>query len=366
MNAVYLIVIYGVVCLSIIIFNMLLIVLSKVNTKLNATAIKKEKVKIKQQFKRIEDNLGVDESHIKYLKKRLRKRSKLMVFDEIVTSYQHRNNPYIVRYLLSIKDVFTELMHYYVKKNDTIRAYYLGIVKDYNILYQNTNPSIDTILFESLQDKNFYCRGNAYLAICKMGEANKVIRSLLNISTSSKFFHENIIMTGLNIYNGDADELINLSMGKFNSFSDEVKCCIIKYISYYNKDNCSQFVLSLITKKQEVKKVIISCLNYFEYVHYDKAEEVLIDLANQNLNKDFFISYATIRALRNYSSKNSIRAINKAVYSDSFKIRDIACESLAVIRLGLRTSDINEMLAKDEIYDMYNYYIKKNIEKKVK
>lgn len=365
MNAVYLIVIYAIICLCMILFNTFAIFRGKVNNKLNGLKVKKMKEKIKPQLDRIKNNLKLEDEHLKFLKKSLKRSDKLIIFDSIVTSYQRRKNPYINEYLDSLRDIFVELMYYYVKKNDTFKAYYFSVVREYNVLYQNNTPAVNSILFESLQDKNFYCRDNAYLAICKMGSSDKMVRAFLSISQSSKFFHKNLLMNGLNIYNGDQEELLKLLMKNFNAFRDDIKCCIIEFASYYDNDY-NDFILELILAKTTSRDIKISCFGYFEYVFYDRAEEVLVACANEYLKSDFTLCHAAIKALRNYNTRNSIRTIKKAIYSDNFKIRDVACESLAVIRLGFNTNDINEFVSESEIDDMYYYHIRKNMKKMVK
>ena len=58
--------------------------------------------------------------------------------------------------------------------------------------------------------------------------------------------------------------------------------------------------------------------------------------------------------------------LKKSAKNNNLKIRDIACESLAVIRLGLSSKDIIELVSDDEDDDMYNYHIRKNMKKLVK
>ena len=365
MSAIYIILIYVIICFCMILFNTFIILYGKVNTKINTLKTRKMKEKIKSQLNRLKNNFMVEEEHLKYLKRNLKKGNKLMIFDSIVTSYQKRENPCINKYLDSLKDLFAELMYYYVKKNVTERAYFLSVIKDYNVLYQNNKLEIDSILNKLLQDNNFYCRDNAYLAICKMGMADKMVRALLNISQSSKFFYIALLMNGLNMYNGEQVELLKLLMKEFNAFRDDIKCCIIEYASYYSNDY-NDFILGLILSKDTSKELKISCLHYFEYVFYDKAEDVIVECVNTYLDDEFSLCYASVKALRNYNSKKSIETIMKAIYSDNFKIRDIACESLAVIRLGFNANDANDFPTEDNIDDMYYYHVRKNMEKMVK
>ena len=112
----------------------------------------------------------------------------------------------------------------------------------------------------------------------------------------------------------------------------------------------------------------MSAIKYFELVYYNDAERLLITYINKYLDSnlgDLDFCLACIKALRNYNSEVSINTIKKAIYYDNFKIRNVACESLAVIRLGIDPSDLEDSSLEDETNEMYNYYIRKNIKKVV-
>ena len=347
-----------------ILFNVLAILYGKGSTKMNTLKVQNYKQKIKSQFLRIKDNLPVEEEHVKFLKKKLRKGNELVIFDTIVTSYKRRENPYINDYLDACKDIFIELMYYYVKKNNTEKAYYLSVVRDYNALYKNNKQEIDFILFDTLQDKSFYCRDNAYLAICKMADPYKMKDALLQISNSNKFFHQNLIVNGLIMYNGEKELFLKLLLDNFNLLRNDIKCCVIEYFAY-SKIERNEFVLEVFTSSNN-PSLKISCLKYFEYIFCKEAEPLLITCVNETLEKDFELSYASIKSLRNYHTKDSIETIKKAAYSTNFRIRDIACESLAVIRLGVDAKDLEEFITEEDVYDIYQYHIHKNLEKTVK
>lgn len=365
MNVVFLIIIYVTICFFMILFNIFAIFYRKGSNKLNSIKTYNYKKRIKEQFKRISEGNGVDLEHLKYLKRKLKHGNQLILFDFVISRYKKKENKYIDTYLNDCKDIFIDLMYYYEKRSNTEKAYYLSVIRDYNFLYNNKNQEIECILFETLQDKNFYCRDNAYLAICKIGNPYKLRDVLLNISDSNKFFHSNLILNGLSIYNGNNNKLIELLIKDFDKFRNDIKCCIIKYLSYYDSQY-SYFVYSILTSSITNKELQISCIEYFEYVYYEKAEKVLIHYVNEYFDSDLEFCLTAVKSLRTYTSEESISTIIKAIHSDQFKVRDVACESLAVIRLGIDTKDLEDFSLEEEISDMYNYHIKKNMKKVVK
>ena len=92
----------------------------------------------------------------------------------------------------------------------------------------------------------------------------------------------------------------------------------------------------------------------------------LLSYVDEYFNSDFEYCLYAVRALRNYVSNDSIAMIRKAIYSNNFRIRDVACESLAVVRLGLDVKELNDFEFEDDVTDMYNYHVKKNMKKTVK
>ena len=365
MNVVYLVLIYGFICFCMIFFNIGAIIYGKGSNTINSFKNKKYKKKIKEQLARIEEGLEVDEEHIKYLVRKLRRASQLYIYDSIITSYQKRENKYVDEYLIGVKSAFIELLYIYEKRNVTERAFFFSILGEYNLLYHNKIEEVDRILFDALSDDSSYCRNNGFLAICRMGNPYKLKDALVNITTSSKFFHKHIVSTGFNIYNGSSNALIKVLMKNFNSFRDDLKCCVIEYLSYCSNEY-SEFVLEILKSSDTDRILRLSCLRYFEYVYYEEAEEVLVSYVNKYFKSNFEYCLYAVKALRNYNSEKSINSIKKAIYSDNFKIRDMACESLAVIRLGFHASEIDDFVLDEDVNDIYNYHMRKNMKKTVK
>lgn len=365
MNVVYLVLIYGFICFCMILFNICAILYGKGSNTLNNLKSNKYKKKIKEQFARIEEGLEVSDEHIKYLVRKLRRGNQLYIYDAIITSYIKRENKYVDEYLEGVKSAFIELLYVYEKRNITERAFFFSILGEYNLLYHNKIEEVDRILFDALADDSSYCRNNGFLAICKMGNPYKLRDALVNISTSSKFFHKHIVSTGFNIYNGSPNALVKVLMKSFDSFRVDLKCCVIEYLSYCS-DEYSDFVLEILTSVDTERKLKLSCLRYFEYVYYEDALDVLISYVNNHFKSNFEYCLYAVKALRNYNNEKSINAIKKAIYSDNFKIRDMACESLAVIRLGFHASEIEDFVLDESVNDIYNYHVRKNMKKTVK
>lgn len=362
MNIILLIIIYALFCISMILFNIGLMFYNKINNSIINKKTDRLKQLIKEQIDIIDNGLHVEEKHLKYLNKYIKNGNNLIIFDQIIDMFIKKENPNINMYLSDLKDIFIDLIYYYDKKNDTEKAYYFSVIKDYDILFKNSQTEIIDILFNSLHSKNFYCRDNAYLVICKIGDTKKIVDALLEISESNKFFHKNLIKNGLTLYEGDPNKLLDKLIKMYNKFRNDIKCCIIEYASYYSgNDNYNVFFLDQLESNS--KDIKISCLYYFECVKYDLALESILKNVN---SKDFDVSYSAIKSLRNYNKQESIEMLKKSVKNSHLKIRDIACESLAVIRLGLSSKDIIELVSADEADDMYNYHIRKNMKKMVK
>lgn len=365
MNVSYIILIYTIICIAMIAFNTLAILASKGSVKINVIKEEKYRNLIKEQFKNIEEKENVSEEHLNYLKKVLRNSNNLLTYDLILSTYIKRkdeNIEYINTYLDAVRPVFEELLYKYEKKNNIEKAFFIKLLHEYRILKENSVPAIDDIMFENLNDESIYCRDNAYIAICSMDDEEKINEALKLISNSKKFYHENIITIGLNTYNGNTKKLLDLLFKNFYKYQTEVKCSIIDFASLSNTQY-NNFILDLLLQKNVSKKIKISCLKYFEYIYYKSAESVITTYAEIHLNKDIDLCYQSIKSLRNYKSKKSINTIEKAIYSNNFKIRDIACESLAFIRLGLSSKEQDTFLNNEELLDLYNYHYTKNEKK---
>lgn len=364
MNAIYLIIIYLIICLSIVLFNIFIILFNKKSNNQNVLKINDYKSKIKEQLQLINNGNNVDSTHLNYLKKKLKNGNELMIYDQIITSYKLREKEGIDIYLNECKKVLINLIYFYEKRSNTELAYFLSVIRDYGILENNNNNEVEKILFQTLRDESFYCRDNAYLAICKLANPNKLCDALLNIGNSNKYFHKNLITNGLNIYNGNHQELEEILLNNFKKFENSIKCSIIDYLAFNDYPN-SKFIYNIMLETKD-RNLLLSCINYFEYINYKLSEDFLIKNVEKYFDTDIELCIACVKALRNYKSKKSINILKKAIYSSEFRIRDAACESLAVIRLCFKSKDFEEFMFEDEANDMYNYHIRKNESKQVK
>lgn len=363
MNVIYLIILYAAICICMIIFNVIAIIHNKSNIKINLVKEKKYKIKIKEQLKKIETVNEVEKDHKKYIKRKLLSSNNLLTYESIISNYLKRkdeNYDNLKKYLELMKPTFNELFYKYQKRNSIEKSYFIKVMTEYKLLKNNIIPAIDESLFENLNDESIYCRDNSYLAICSIENPNKINDALIIISNSEKFFHKNIITIGLNLYNGKSNELLNILVKNFNKYSDNIKCCIIEYAAYID-NNYGKYILELFLNKQTPRQIRISCLKYFEYVFYHPAGAILTASVYKYLDKDEELCYYIIKALKNYATKTAIKAIEKSIYSENFKIRDIACESLAFIRLGINAKEVDDFLNNEsELLEMYDYYFQKN------
>lgn len=360
MNATYIILIYTIICFCMIIFNALAIILGKGNNKINSIKLKKYKEKIKEQFALLSENKQVTKEHKKYLKRKLLNSNNFLAYDTIIINYLKKEEPYIKEYLQECREVFEELLYKYDKKNNIEKAFCIKSIKEYDVFFHNNVRAVEDVLFENLNDESIYCRDNAYLAICSMAEPAKVTEALKIISKSEKYFHKNIIIIGLNSYKENSNKLLDELLTNFSKFSTDIKCSIVEYAAYFD-NKYGKYFLDLILNKKIPRSLKISCLKYFEYVYYKPAGPILVAYTYKYLDIDNDLCYYTVKALRNYQSKNSIKAIEKAIYSKDFHIRDIACESLAFIRLGLDSKELDDFFEKEsEILEMYDYHFQKN------
>ena len=360
MNVTYIILIYAIICICMIIFNASAIILGKGNNKINNIKLKKYKEKIKEQFVLLSENKPVTKEHKKYLKRKLLNSNNFLTYDNIVTNYIKKEEQYIKPYLDECREVFEELLYKYDKKNNIEKAFCIKSIKEYGVFIHNNVVAVEDVLFENLNDESIYCRDNAYLAICSMEEAVRIIEALKIISNSEKYFHKNIITIGLNSYQGNSDKLLDGLFNNFSKFSLDIKCCIIEYATYFD-NKYSKHILELLLNKKTPRILKINCIKYFEYVYYKPAGPILVAYTYKYLDYDNDMCYHTVKSLRNYESKNSIKAIEKSIYSADFRIRDIACESLAFIRLGLDSKEIDNIFEQEsEILEIYDYHFQKN------
>lgn len=355
--------VYIAICVSMMAFNIVYVFVLKHREKsLGKNSERFEKV-IYEQFKRIEENGTVADSHKRTLQKYLQKTSGVTAFDKALENVSADAPELCEKYLMQIYPVFEYLTHKYISK-DTIKiAYFPYILQKYNILKYDEEGKLTDILLELLRSVNVYCRENTLKAIYSMQKSGIVIAALKVVDKNLSFHHPKLICDGLLSYKGDKEELKNRFFENFNTYSVDMQLNILNYLRFGNI-RCDKEMLELLTSEKANPELRYSAIRYFEKFPASQAEGVIQSIAENLEGRTWEYQAIASSALKSYPGDVTFRILVANLSSSNWHIRQNSAISLE--KLGYTYHDLISVFDGNDRYarEIMRYRLdKRNAEK---
>lgn len=340
MNVETLIYAYLVICSSMIVFNCACIFVFRYrNTALQKRSTYLEK-QITDQIQRIEAGKAVEDSHKRYLQKKLQRIKHLMAFDETLDRLLRQEPEAVWKYLQEIASVFISLSLENKYHNTIHVTYFAYIVKKYRVIRRNPDSPVARMMMKLLQEPGLYCRENAMQAICSSEDCTVVLHALQQIDQQQWFYHEKMLTDNLVAFSGDSKHLASILWNEFSHFSIRMRGVILDYIRFSGM-NMQEELLPLLADSQQDDENRFSCIRYFGKIPYEPAFPLLIDFVENPNNNRWEYAAIAATALASYPCEHSIEALKKALSSSNWYIRLNASKSLESFHLSyLELSDV--------------------------
>ena len=339
--------IYGAVCVSMILFN----VVYNIFLKRREPDLKKRCQKIKMQldiqFKNIKRSGKISERHIKYLIKKLKHTSYLTAFDLVLGEVGSDKLDIKGEYIHQIQPAVLYLAVYYLDKDNIKAGYFTYFLSRCEDRRRRSIDSLQDILLEYVKKDNLYCRCNALQALYNFANVEHVLKGLMIQDDGRVFVHEKILTEGLLSFTGDHGVLIDELWKNFNSFSVHTQLAILNYIRFKTGDYKEKMFAVMMDEKLD-KELRLAGIRYFGKYYYAPALEKLISFT---LNKDPELwEYATVAAssLAIYEGAEACNALKEALHSGSWYIRYSAAQSLAAHHMNY--DDLMDIISGNDRY----------------
>lgn len=313
---------YLAICAAMIAFNIVCIFVFRKKDK----NIEKRTIDFTDSIVAQLDKPNVDEEHQLFLQKKLNRINHMMAFDETLEKLYMQNPEKIQKYITNLCPVFVFLTFKYSEKNKIQAAYYLYIVKKYQVFKGNRITIVVDALLELVRDTNLYCRENALQALYSIGDVESVIKALKIVDRHSLFHHTKMLTDGLLTFSGDK-ELLNKRLWQiFDDFSITLKQAILDYFRF-GSDMQFEKMLSIMNNQNENQELRFSAIRYFAKYYYEPALTFLYDFAT---NQSLAWEYRAIAAasLGNYPSDKTKQILKDLLCDRNWHVRYNASESL--------------------------------------
>ncbi len=342
-----LIISYGVVCASMIVFNCVCLILFKNSERRLHRKSGSLNQKVAVQMRRIAEGSPVEQQHCSYLSRKLSRVGNLMAFDEAMTQWLQTGPQTAQQYLYELRTVFLHLSVVYLKKETVQSAYFAYLLSKYKISRYCSFDSIIDILTEYLKKESLYCRQNAMRALYSFGNEQSVVDAIRVLERENVFFHSKILSDGLLQFEGDHSKLIRLFWQSLDSFTVETQVSILNYIRFKSGDWCGQMFEILMDPNRSCE-LHFAAIRYFGRYPYQPAYRVLLD--NTASTDPLRWNYAAVSAssLAAYPGEQTVHTLKGALKNANWYVRYNAAQSLEA--LGLHYDDLLDVINGNDRY----------------
>lgn len=317
---------YGLVCLSMLAFNIVYSLYLRLGDRKLDQRVSFFSRAVSDQLQHIRAGQPVETRHLASLNRRLSRVSNLLAYDRALEALP-RQDAAVESYQHQIEPTILYLATKYRRRENTQAAFFCYFLAQNRILRQMPMDEIQRILVTFTSRDSLYCRVNALKALCAFGSAETIVDTLLYCDRQSSFLHAKVLVETLLSFTGNHAELIRLVWERFDRFSNGTKRALLDYIRFNSGAYCEQ-MLGLMLDPKTDKELRLAAIRYFGRYYYLPAKQPLLEFVSSpdELNWEYAAISAT--ALSNYTGEDVDAALVRAIHSSNWYVRYNAAISL--------------------------------------
>lgn len=347
---------YGLICASMIVFNIIYNLRLRGTEHRNQIRCEQLKAKIEPQLERIQQDLTLDELHLKFLRRKLKKINHLIAFDQVLDEFSAQQHTLTAEYLHQIQPAMLYLAISYEKREDMQSAFFAYLLSKHVSRQQCHAESIQELLLDYVQKQNLYCRLNALRALFQMGNIDFIVSAVKQQDDGAIFLHEKILTELFLSFPGEHHHLIARLWTEWNSFSLHTQISILNYIRFQSGDYPEE-MFTLMQCTSANKELRLAAIRYLGKYPFMPALDSLSAFVRER-DPDRW-EYATVAAsaLAAYPEELVIGTLKQALYSENWYIRSAAAQSLET--LDVDYSEILDIVIGNDRYarEMMTYHL---------
>ena len=350
---------YGLVCASMLVFNLLYSLHLRSDDRRMERRTDRLRHRVERQIKRFrEEPDGISHplqvSHLTWMRRRLSHISELLAFDRMLEELDGESEA-VRAFIRQMQPVFLYLATEYLKRESSQAAYYCYFLAKHRFRRHMEMDQFQRVVLSYLKKDSLYCKINALKALCTFGGPPILADALAELSGGPELqFHGKVVTEALLSYTGDAETLIGLLWTRMDRFSVPVQRAVLDYIRFQSGGHCDR-MLEILEDPRRDKELRLAAVRYFGKYLYPPARARLLEFVqDRDLTR---WEYAAISAtsLARYEGRDVVDALLKAMNSPNWYIRNNASTSLEAH--GLTYEEMLQVLSGDDRYarDMLTY-----------
>ncbi len=339
---------YGIVCISMLAFNIVYNISQKKKDRRLEKKSRRFEMRVDRQLSLLRAGEPLERGHTAYLCRKLSHVGSLAAFDRLMSERMDAEDSWLVgEYRRQIQPVILHLAMVYRKRDDMQAAYFAYFLSRHSLKRHMAGDAIQCILVEYMDKESLYCRVNALQALYEFGSPESIVEAVTALDRSGRFFHDKILTDGLLSFTGSHDQLIQLLLEQFSSFTIPTKLAVLNYIRFRSGDYC-EWILTIMSDPDMDKELRLSAIRYEGKYVYSPAKPALLAFASDKNPLNWEYASISASALANYEGSDVLDVLMSAVYSSNWYVRGNAAASLEAH--GLDYSDLIEVVGGGDRY----------------
>lgn len=323
---------YGVICLSMIIFNCVCVFAFKNNARLRKKESNRFDQKLDQQITHIRQGQPIDHKHFRYLNRQLSHIGRLLAFDASLQRLAREDPALTEQYISQIRPVLISLSIVYLKKETMQTAYFAYFLSKYKACRNMPFDTILDVLKAYLKKDGLYCRQNTMKALYSFGCEEVVVDAVRILDQQDAFFHDKILADGLLTFEGNHERLIALFWEAFRAFSISTQVCLLNYIRFQSGAYAEEF-LAILTDEGLDDELHYAAIRYFGRYPYDTVYPMLLRFVVDANPLRWNYAAFSATALAKYPGSNTVQALKTALGNSNWYVRYNAAQSLDALNV---------------------------------
>ncbi len=332
MGAEYLLYGYGIVCLSMLVFNIIYCIYLNSGQRRLERKVERISSMADSQFRLIRDGLPISSGHISQMERYLSRVGNLLAFDQFLDQKTAQNVD-IRAYLSQLRPAFLALARVYQNREDTQAAYYCHFLTRHLVGQYTQMEPLHQELLAYLDKRSIYCRVNTLKALCAFGCVESVVQALLRLrDLPGAGLHNKILVETLLTFQGDSAALIVEIWQRFEQFPTGTQRALLDYIRFKSGDYCEQ-MLRILTDTDRDKELRLAAIRYLGKYPYPLAHGALVELVAQPDSRNWEFTAIAASSLAGYQGADVVDALSQAMHNSNWYVRYNAAVSLEALGL---------------------------------
>ena len=323
---------YGIVCLSMLVFNVLYGLHLRSDGQRMDTKVGIIRRRVTEQLELLQENPSGpaqtgQASHLAWMRRHLSRINYLLAFDGLLDELDDHSEVY-QSYLKQMQPVFLYLATVYWKRESTQAAYFCYFLSRHKLRRHMELDQIQQVMLSYLKKDSLYCKINAWKALCSFGSPSVLGKALQELGTGdTSQLHEKVITEALLTYTGDSKDLIEVLWSQMERFSIPVQRAVLDYIRFQS-GNYREQMLEILRDKHRDKELRLSAVRYFGRYPDPSARPLLLGFLQDSDPTHWEYSAISASSLARYDGQDVVDALLWAMNSSNWYIRSNAASSL--------------------------------------